>query len=53
MADPKAPVVENKEPVVEQPLDLELEVKEIKAQNKYLLEVIQKMAKHMNCEGIL
>lgn len=53
MIEPKALIVENKELFVEQPVDLKLEVKEIKAQNEYLLEVIQKMAKHMNCEGLL
>ena len=53
MEDHKDPIVVEKTPVVETGLDLELEVKEIKAQNEYLLEVIKKMAKHMNCEGIL
>jgi len=46
-------IVVNENTVVEQPVNLELEVKEIKAQDEYLLDVIQKMAKHMNCEGLL
>lgn len=53
MAETKDTILENKELFVEQPVDLKLEVKEIKAQNEYLLNVIQKMAKHMNCEGLL
>ena len=53
MAETKDTILENKEPIVQQPTNLEMEVKEIKAQNEYLLNVIQKMDKHMNCEGLL
>ena len=53
MGEKEQVVIPTGETAAEQPTPTNPEIEELKLQNEYLLDVVKKMAKHLNCEGLL